>query len=52
LETKRRRVVECGVSNESIRLCRICNVVCNSDTVCNDQIWPVRSTPLRQRRPL
>ncbi|CAL9238817.1 unnamed protein product [Arabidopsis halleri] len=52
LETKRRRVVECGVSNESIRLCRICNVVCNSDTVYNDQIWPVRSTPLRQQRPL
>ncbi|EFH53430.1 hypothetical protein ARALYDRAFT_323007 [Arabidopsis lyrata subsp. lyrata] len=38
LETKRRRVVECGVSNESIRLCRICNVVCNSDTVYNDHL--------------
>lgn len=38
LESKRRRVVEGGVSNESIRLCRICNVVCNSDTVYNDHL--------------
>lgn len=38
LESKRRRVVECGVSNESIRLCRICNVVCNSDKVYNNHL--------------
>ncbi|KAL1188061.1 hypothetical protein V5N11_009903 [Cardamine amara subsp. amara] len=38
LESKRRRVVECGVSNESIRLCRICNVVCNSDKVYIDHL--------------
>ncbi|VVB04436.1 unnamed protein product [Arabis nemorensis] len=33
LESKRWRVVEGGVSNESITLCRICNVVCNSGKV-------------------
>ncbi|KAL1223439.1 hypothetical protein V5N11_003498 [Cardamine amara subsp. amara] len=38
LESKRRRVVEGGVSNESIRMCRICNVVCNSDKVYNDHL--------------
>ncbi|XP_010502962.1 PREDICTED: zinc finger RNA-binding protein-like [Camelina sativa] len=38
LETTRRRVVECGVSNESVRLCRICNVVCNSDKVYNNHL--------------
>lgn len=38
LESKRRRVVEGGVSNESIRLCRICNVVCNSDKVYIDHL--------------
>ncbi|ESQ32571.1 hypothetical protein EUTSA_v10005570mg, partial [Eutrema salsugineum] len=38
LESKRRKVMECGATNESIRLCRICNVVCNSDKVYNDHL--------------
>ncbi|CAL9248091.1 unnamed protein product [Arabidopsis halleri] len=52
LETKRRRVVECGVSNESIRLCRICNVVCNSDTVYNDHLAGQKHTAKAAKAPV
>lgn len=35
LETKRRRIVECGAAADAVRTCSICNVVCNSETVFN-----------------
>ncbi|KAL6553044.1 hypothetical protein OROGR_006886 [Orobanche gracilis] len=35
LETKRRKVVEGGAAANAVRMCGICNVVCNSDTVFN-----------------
>ncbi|KAL6551596.1 hypothetical protein OROGR_007750 [Orobanche gracilis] len=35
METKRRKVVEGGAAANAVRMCRICNVVCNSDTVFN-----------------
>ncbi|KAJ8640430.1 hypothetical protein MRB53_017124 [Persea americana] len=33
LETKKRKLVEVGTSADSLRVCIICNVVCNSETV-------------------
>lgn len=33
LETKRRKVVAGGANENAVRLCGICNVVCNSDAV-------------------
>lgn len=38
LETKRRKVVESGASAAAIRICTICNVVCNSQTVFNTHL--------------
>ncbi|KAJ9173220.1 hypothetical protein P3X46_016380 [Hevea brasiliensis] len=35
LETKRRKVVEGGAAAEAVRVCAICNVVCNSENVYN-----------------
>lgn len=35
LETKRRRIVECGAAAEAVRTCSVCSVVCNSETVFN-----------------
>lgn len=35
LETKRRKIVEGGAAAEAIRVCAICNVVCNSENVYN-----------------
>ncbi|XP_002526086.3 zinc finger RNA-binding protein [Ricinus communis] len=35
LETKRRKIVEGGAAQEAVRVCAICNVVCNSDNVYN-----------------
>ncbi|XP_042499507.1 zinc finger RNA-binding protein-like [Macadamia integrifolia] len=33
LETKRRKVVEGGAAADAVRVCTVCNVVCNSQTV-------------------
>ncbi|KAL9438482.1 hypothetical protein AB3S75_024203 [Citrus x aurantiifolia] len=33
LETKKRKVVESGAVAQAVRVCTICNVVCNSETV-------------------
>lgn len=33
LETKKRKLVEVGTAADSMRVCIICNVVCNSETV-------------------
>lgn len=33
LETKKRKVVESGVAVDALRVCSVCNVVCNSETV-------------------
>ncbi|KVI09083.1 Zinc finger, U1-type, partial [Cynara cardunculus var. scolymus] len=33
LEMKRRKVLEGGAAANAVRTCRICNVICNSDTV-------------------
>lgn len=33
VETKKRKVLECGAAADAVRTCAICNVVCNSDTV-------------------
>nr|XP_043634519.1 zinc finger protein 346-like [Erigeron canadensis] len=33
LEKKRRKVLEGGAAANAVRICQICNVVCNSDTV-------------------
>ncbi|KAK1289828.1 hypothetical protein QJS10_CPB18g01045 [Acorus calamus] len=33
LETKRKKVIEEGAEPDSVRLCSICNVVCNSESV-------------------
>ncbi|KAK6129308.1 hypothetical protein DH2020_037017 [Rehmannia glutinosa] len=35
IETKRRKVLEGGADASAVRLCSICNVVCNSNTVFN-----------------
>ncbi|KDP27219.1 hypothetical protein JCGZ_19918 [Jatropha curcas] len=35
LETKRRKIVQGGAAVEAIRICAICNVVCNSENVYN-----------------
>lgn len=38
LETKRRKIVEGGAAAGAIRMCTICNVVCNSQTVFNTHL--------------
>lgn len=38
LETKKRKVVEAGGAADAIRMCTICNVVCNSQTVFNSHL--------------
>lgn len=35
IETKRRKLVEGGTAADSLRICTVCNVVCNSETVFN-----------------
>ncbi|XP_050230471.1 uncharacterized protein LOC126679474 [Mercurialis annua] len=35
LETKRRKIVEGGAAQEAVRVCAVCNVVCNSESVYN-----------------
>eukprot|EP00268_Persea_americana_P040438 TRINITY_DN4016_c0_g1_i1.p1 TRINITY_DN4016_c0_g1~~TRINITY_DN4016_c0_g1_i1.p1 ORF type:complete len:545 (+),score=111.58 TRINITY_DN4016_c0_g1_i1:269-1903(+) len=35
IDTKRRKLVECGTAADSLRICTVCNVVCNSETVFN-----------------
>ncbi|RDX82641.1 hypothetical protein CR513_36544, partial [Mucuna pruriens] len=35
LEKKKRKVLDGGAAAEAVRICAICNVVCNSDTVYN-----------------
>ncbi|KAK9748117.1 hypothetical protein RND81_02G037100 [Saponaria officinalis] len=35
LETKKRKVLECGAPADAVKTCAICNVVCNSETVFN-----------------
>ncbi|KAJ8750190.1 hypothetical protein K2173_014105 [Erythroxylum novogranatense] len=35
LETKRRKIVQGGAAAEAVRVCAVCNIVCNSETVFN-----------------
>lgn len=38
IEAKKRKVVEGGAAEGDVRLCSLCNVVCNSQTVFNDHL--------------
>ena len=38
LETKKRKVLECGAAAGAVRSCTICNVVCNSQSVFNSHL--------------
>ncbi|CAL0327698.1 unnamed protein product [Lupinus luteus] len=38
IEAKKRKVVEGGASAAAVRLCTLCNVVCNSETVFNTHL--------------
>lgn len=38
LETKKRKVMEGGTSASAVKVCTICNVVCNSQTVYNSHV--------------
>lgn len=35
LETKKQKLLECGITADLVKVCTICNVVCNSETVYN-----------------
>lgn len=35
VETKKRKVLESGTSEDAVKTCTVCNVVCNSETVFN-----------------
>lgn len=38
LETKRRKIVESGTAARAVRMCAICNVACNSQSVYNSHL--------------
>ncbi|XP_074277670.1 uncharacterized protein LOC141601299 [Silene latifolia] len=38
LESKKRKVLDCGADANAVRTCGVCNVVCNSETVFNAHI--------------
>ncbi|KAF3968225.1 hypothetical protein CMV_007864 [Castanea mollissima] len=38
LETKKRKVLECGAAAGAVRTCTICNLVCNSQSVFNSHL--------------
>lgn len=38
LEMKKRKILGCGTALDSVRMCTICNVACNSEEVFNKHV--------------